>query len=41
LFLFREFYLRYPIVQSVIAQFGIDLPSSSSVPFTPLGNVNK
>jgi predicted nuclease of restriction endonuclease-like (RecB) superfamily len=36
LFLFREFYLRYPIVQSLIAQFGIDLPSSSSVPFTPL-----
>jgi predicted nuclease of restriction endonuclease-like (RecB) superfamily len=33
LFMFREFYLRYPIVQSVIAQFGIDLPSPPSVKF--------
>ncbi len=31
LFLFREFYLRYPIVQLVIAQLGINLPSPSSV----------
>lgn len=36
LFLFREFYMRYPIVQSLIAQFGIDLPVLSSVSFTPL-----
>jgi predicted nuclease of restriction endonuclease-like (RecB) superfamily len=36
LFLFREFYLRYPIVQSLIAQFGLTLPSPPSVPFTPL-----
>ncbi len=32
----REFYLRYPIVQSLIAQFGINLPSPPSVPFTSL-----
>ena len=36
LFLFREFYLRYPIVQSLIAQFSISLPSPPSVSFTPL-----
>ena len=36
LFLFREFYLRYPIVQSVIAQFGITLPSPPSVSLTSL-----
>jgi hypothetical protein len=31
LFLFREFYLCYPIVQALIAQFGITLPSPLSV----------
>ena len=36
LFLFREFYLRYPIVQSLIAQLGITLPQPPSVSFTPL-----
>jgi predicted nuclease of restriction endonuclease-like (RecB) superfamily len=36
LFLFREFYLRYPIVQSVIAQLGLNLPSAPSVRMTPL-----
>jgi hypothetical protein len=36
LFLFREFYLNYPIVQSVIAQFGISLPYLPSVSFTSL-----
>ncbi len=36
LFLFREFYLRYPIVQSLIAQFDITLPYPPSVTFTPL-----
>lgn len=36
LFLFREFYLRYPILQSVIAKLGINLPAPRSVPFTPL-----
>jgi len=36
LFLFREFYLRYPIVQSLIAQFDITLPHPPSVTFTPL-----
>ena len=35
LFLFREFYLRYPIVQSVIAQLGNILPHPPSVSFTP------
>jgi predicted nuclease of restriction endonuclease-like (RecB) superfamily len=32
LFSFREFYLRYPIVQSLIAQFACPLPYASSVP---------
>jgi predicted nuclease of restriction endonuclease-like (RecB) superfamily len=36
LFLFRGFYLRYPIVQSLISQFGISLPAPPSVLFTPL-----
>jgi len=36
LFQFRQFYLRYPIVQSVIAQFCITLPHASSVSFQPL-----
>ncbi len=36
LFLFREFYLRYPILQSVIAKLGINLPAPRSVAFTPL-----
>ncbi len=36
LFLFREFYLRYPIVQSVIAQLGFVLPAPPSVAFEPL-----
>lgn len=35
LFLCREFYRRYPIVQSLIAQFGLTLPFPSSVKFTP------
>ncbi len=36
LFLFREFYLPYPIVQSVIAQLGFALPAPPSVVFEPL-----
>jgi predicted nuclease of restriction endonuclease-like (RecB) superfamily len=36
LFSFRQLYLCYPIVQSVIAQFAGPLPYASSVPFTPL-----
>jgi DUF1016 N-terminal domain/YhcG PDDEXK nuclease domain len=36
LFLFREFYLRYPIVQSVIAQFGLSLPSLPRVSLSRL-----
>lgn len=36
LFLFREFYLRYPIVQSLIAQFGLTLSAPSSVALKPL-----
>jgi hypothetical protein len=36
LFLFREFYLRYPIVQSLIAQFGFTLPSLPKVPLIRL-----
>ncbi len=36
LFLFREFYLRYPIVQSLIAQLGFRLPAPPSVAFKPL-----
>jgi predicted nuclease of restriction endonuclease-like (RecB) superfamily len=31
LFMFREFYRAYPIVQSVIAQFNLNLPTPSSV----------
>jgi predicted nuclease of restriction endonuclease-like (RecB) superfamily len=31
LFMFRGFYVRYPIVQSVIAQFNLNLPAASSV----------
>jgi predicted nuclease of restriction endonuclease-like (RecB) superfamily len=34
--MFRRFYLRYPISQSLIAQFGIALPAPSSVPLTRL-----
>jgi predicted nuclease of restriction endonuclease-like (RecB) superfamily len=36
LFLFRDFYLRYPIVQSVIAQLGVSLPLAPSKEFQPL-----
>ncbi|PIU92213.1 MAG: hypothetical protein COZ06_21050 [Armatimonadetes bacterium CG_4_10_14_3_um_filter_66_18] len=36
LFLFRGFYLQYPIVQSVIAQSGVVLPSPPSVQPKPL-----
>ena len=36
LFSFRQFYLCYPIVQSLIAQFGLTSAYASSVPFTPL-----
>ena len=36
LFSFRQFYLCYPIVQSVIAQLGLTSRYASSVPFTPL-----
>ena len=36
LFLFRDFYVQYPIVQSLIAQFGISLPPQSSSPFSSL-----
>jgi predicted nuclease of restriction endonuclease-like (RecB) superfamily len=35
LFTFREFYLRYPIVQSVIAQLGLSLPYPPSVTISP------
>ena len=35
LFLFREFYLRYPIVQSLIAQFRIGLPFPPNSPLKP------
>jgi predicted nuclease of restriction endonuclease-like (RecB) superfamily len=31
--LFRQFYLRYPIAQSLISQFGLNLPAPSSVEF--------
>ena len=31
LFMFREFYRAYPIVQSLIAQFNLNLPADSSV----------
>ena len=34
LFMFREFYRAYPIVQSVIAQFNLILPTPSSVEMT-------
>ncbi|HEV8718078.1 MAG TPA: PDDEXK nuclease domain-containing protein [Candidatus Binatia bacterium] len=34
--MFRRFYLRYPISQSLIAKFGLSLPSPPSVPFAPL-----
>ena len=34
--IFRQFYLRYPIVQSLIAQFALTLPYASTVPFQPL-----
>ncbi|HWQ34431.1 MAG TPA: PDDEXK nuclease domain-containing protein [Blastocatellia bacterium] len=33
--MFRRFYLRYPISQSVIAKFGLTLPFPPSVKFTP------
>jgi predicted nuclease of restriction endonuclease-like (RecB) superfamily len=36
LFTFRQLYLCYPIVQSLIAQFGFTAPYASSVPFQPL-----
>jgi predicted nuclease of restriction endonuclease-like (RecB) superfamily len=36
LFTFRQFYLRYPIVQSLIGQFALPLPYASTVPFQPL-----
>lgn len=36
LFTLRQFYLRYPIVQSLIAQFALALPYASTVPFQPL-----
>lgn len=32
----RQFYLRYPIAQSLIAQFGLTSAYPSSVTFTPL-----
>jgi predicted nuclease of restriction endonuclease-like (RecB) superfamily len=35
LFQFRQFYLRYPIVQSLIAQLGVTLDRASCVPFQP------
>jgi predicted nuclease of restriction endonuclease-like (RecB) superfamily len=34
--MFRQFYLSYPISQSVIAKLGISLPSPSSISFQPL-----
>jgi predicted nuclease of restriction endonuclease-like (RecB) superfamily len=36
LFTFRQFYLRYPIVQSLIGQFALTLPYASTVLFQPL-----
>jgi predicted nuclease of restriction endonuclease-like (RecB) superfamily len=33
---FRGFYLRYPIPQTVFAEFALALPYPSTVPFTPL-----
>lgn len=36
LFTFRQFYLRYPIVQTVFAQFGIILPAQPTVKATRL-----
>lgn len=33
--MFRQFYLRYPITKSLISQFGFNLFSPPSVPFTP------
>jgi predicted nuclease of restriction endonuclease-like (RecB) superfamily len=36
LFTFRQFYLRYPIIQSLIGQFALTLPYPSTVPFQPL-----
>lgn len=36
LFLFRDFYLRYPIVQSLIAQFGLSPLRQPSVSSSPL-----
>ena len=36
LFMFREFYRAYPIVQSLIAQFNLNLPTASSVEITRL-----
>src|SRR5437764_10909279 len=33
--MFRRFYLRYPISQSLIAKFGVTLPSPPGVSFTP------
>jgi predicted nuclease of restriction endonuclease-like (RecB) superfamily len=35
LFTFRQFYIRYPILQSVIAKFALTLPYACSTPFTP------
>ncbi|MGH9834094.1 MAG: PDDEXK nuclease domain-containing protein [Blastocatellia bacterium] len=34
--IFRQFYLRYPIAQSVISQLGFTLPAPPGVPFEPL-----
>jgi len=34
--MFRRFYLRYPISQSLIAKFGVTLPSPPSVSLAPL-----
>src|SRR5262249_1878432 len=34
--IFRQFYLRYPIAQSLISQFALALPYASTVPFRPL-----
>ena len=34
LFMFRDFYRSYPIVQSLIAQFGLNLPIAASVEIT-------
>jgi predicted nuclease of restriction endonuclease-like (RecB) superfamily len=35
LFTFRQFYIRYPILQSLIAKFALTLPYASSAPFSP------